>query len=139
MLAHTPDFDGAIEEGWSKAVTAIIDALVPKGETRRVVRERINILPGCHLTVADLEAIRDTVEAFGLEPIILPDISGSLDGTVPERWIPTTYGGTSVEDIRDHGRRRPHHRHRRAHAPPRRGARGAHRGALHAVRHADRA
>ena len=46
------------------------------------------------------------VEAFGLEPVILPDISGSLDGTVPERWIPTTYGGTSIEDIRTLGEAR---------------------------------
>ncbi|WP_425457220.1 nitrogenase iron-molybdenum cofactor biosynthesis protein NifN [Blastochloris sulfoviridis] len=102
VLAQTPDFAGSIEEGWSKATTAIIEGVVPKGETR-VSPERINILPGSHLTVADLEAIRDTVEAFGLEPTILPDISGSLDGKVAERWIPTSNGGVAVEDIRTMG------------------------------------
>jgi nitrogenase molybdenum-iron protein NifN len=105
-LAQTPDFDGAIEEGWSKAVTAMIEGVARRGTAARREESRVNILPGAHLTVADVEHVRAMVEAFGLEPVILPDISGSLDGTVPERWIPTTYGGTSVEDIRTLGEAR---------------------------------
>ena len=46
------------------------------------------------------------VEAFGLEPVVFPDISGALDGTVPPTWIPTTYGGTSIDDIRALGEAR---------------------------------
>ncbi|MGZ8390044.1 MAG: nitrogenase iron-molybdenum cofactor biosynthesis protein NifN [Rhodoplanes sp.] len=103
VLVQTPDFDGAIEEGWSKAVTSLIDNLVPPETPQRVLSERINILPGCHLTVADVELLRDTAEAFGLEPNIVPDISGALDGTVPDRWIPTTYGGAPVGSIRTLG------------------------------------
>ena len=105
-LAQTPDFDGAIEEGWSKAVNAMIEGIARRGTAARRNERRVNILPGAHLTVADVEHVRAMVEAFGLEPVILPDISGSLDGTVPERWIPTTYGGTSVEDIRTLGEAR---------------------------------
>lgn len=104
VLVNTPDFEGAIEEGWSKAVTATIDALVKAEEPKRIIPNRVNILPGWHLTVADIECLRETAEAFGLEPIILPDTSGALDGTIPERWIPTTYGGTPVETIREMGR-----------------------------------
>ncbi len=104
VLTHTPDFDGAIEEGWTKAGTALIEGVVAREHPRRVVRERVNILPGWHLTVADLDLLRDTVESFGLEPVIVPDISGALDGTVPDRWIPTTYGGAPVEAIRELGR-----------------------------------
>jgi nitrogenase molybdenum-iron protein NifN len=102
-LAQTPDFDGAIEEGWSKAVVAMIESIASREiRARRNVR-RVNILPGSHLTVADIEHIRSMVEAFGLEPVIFPDISGALDGTVPASWIPTTYGGTSIGDIRSLG------------------------------------
>jgi nitrogenase molybdenum-iron protein NifN len=102
-LAQTPDFDGAIEEGWSKAVVAMIESIA-----RREVRSphnarRVNILPGSLLTVADVEHIRSMVEAFGLDPVIFPDISGALDGTVPANWIPTTYGGTTIDDIRSLG------------------------------------
>lgn len=103
LLVHTPDFEGAIEEGWSKAVMALIEGLVQPTEPRRVDPAKIAILPGWHLTVADLDLLRDTVESFGLDPVIVPDISGSLDGTVPGRWIPTTYGGTPVEAIRGLG------------------------------------
>ena len=103
ILVQTPDFNGAIEEGWSKAVTALV-GLVPGEAQKRIIPNRINILPGWHLTAADIELLRETAEAFGLDPIITPDISGALDGTVPDRWIPTTYGGTSVEAIREMGR-----------------------------------
>lgn len=104
VLVNTPDFEGAIEEGWSKAVTATIAALVKVDEPKRIIPNRVNILPGFHLTVADIELLRETAEAFGLDPIILPDVSGSLDGTIPDRWIPTSYGGASVETIREMGR-----------------------------------
>ncbi|TIT57858.1 MAG: nitrogenase iron-molybdenum cofactor biosynthesis protein NifN, partial [Mesorhizobium sp.] len=102
VLANTPDFDGAIEEGWAKAVTAMIEGITRSGERARHPK-KIAILPGCNLSVADIEHMRDMVESFGLKPVILPDISGSLDGTVPDRWVATTYGGTSVEDIRELG------------------------------------
>lgn len=106
VLAQTPDFDGAIEEGWTKAVTAIIEGIADRTPGRRGERDRINILPGWHLTVADIEHLRAVVEAFGLDPVILPDVSGALDGTVPDRWIPTTYGGTAIDDIRTLGEAR---------------------------------
>ncbi len=102
VLAATPDFDGSIEEGWSKAVVAMIDGITARVSPRRDPR-RIAVLPGFDMTVADVEEIRETIEAFGLEPTILPDVSGALDGTVPGKWIPTTYGGTSVDDIRTLG------------------------------------
>ncbi|GLR45903.1 nitrogenase molybdenum-cofactor biosynthesis protein NifN [Mesorhizobium amorphae] len=102
VLASTPDFDGAIEEGWAKAVTAMIERITRSGDQARQSK-KIAILPGWHLTVADIEHLRDTVESFGLKPVILPDVSGSLDGTVPDHWVTTTYGGTSVEDIRELG------------------------------------
>ena len=99
-LAQTPDFDGAIEDGWSKAVVAMIELIARREiRTRRNAR-RVNILPGSHLTVADVEHIRALVEAFGLEAAVFPDISGALDGTVPANWVPTTYGGTPIDQIR---------------------------------------
>ena len=35
--------------------------------------------------------------------MLFRSVSGALDGTVPGKWIPTTYGGTKVEDIRSLG------------------------------------
>ncbi|MBY5891622.1 nitrogenase iron-molybdenum cofactor biosynthesis protein NifN [Rhizobium leguminosarum] len=102
IVANTPDFDGAIEEGWSKAVTAVIEAVARPDKQYRNPR-KIAILPGWNLTVADIEHLRETAESFGLDPVILPDVSGALDGSIPEEWMPTTYGGTKVEEIRDLG------------------------------------
>lgn len=97
VLAGTPDFRGSIEDGWSAAVTAMIETLT-RPATRRDAG-RLAVLAPSHFTVGDIETLRQTVEAFGLVPVILPDISGSLDGTLPDRWIPSTYGGTPIADI----------------------------------------
>ena len=52
------------------------------------------------LTPGDVEAVKEWVEAFGLTPIILPDIADSLDGHMIEDGFTTlTYGGTRREDI----------------------------------------
>jgi nitrogenase molybdenum-iron protein NifN len=102
VYASTPDYKGGFQEGWAAAVTSMVDTLVEPSLARDA--HQVNILAGSHLTPADLEDIRETVEAFGLDPIILPDIAGSLDGHVADNWVLTTQGGTKVEDIRRMGR-----------------------------------
>ncbi|MBY3068644.1 nitrogenase iron-molybdenum cofactor biosynthesis protein NifN [Rhizobium laguerreae] len=102
VVANTPDFDGAIEEGWSKAVTAVIESIARPDKQYRNPR-KIAILPGWNLTVADIEHLRETAVSFGLDPVILPDVSGALDGSIPEEWMPITYGGTKLKEIRGLG------------------------------------
>jgi nitrogenase molybdenum-iron protein NifN len=99
VLAKTPDFDGALEDGWSKAVSAIIDGIVEPRDSAAPLHQQINILPGVHQTAGDIEWMVETAESFGLTPVVLPDVSGSLDGTVPDHYIPTTFGGTTIESI----------------------------------------
>ena len=98
----TPDFTGCFESGYAKAMDAIIDALVqPVAEKDE---KRLNILVGAHLTPGDIEEIKDIVEMFDLDPVVIPDISGSLDGHLPEAdFNPLTTGGTDVADIRTAG------------------------------------
>ena len=104
VLAKTPDFAGALEDGWSKAVSAIIDGIVEQPGSAVPLHQHINILPGVHQTAGDIEWMVETTESFGLTPVVLPDVSGSLDGTVPDHYIPTTFGGTTVEAITNMGR-----------------------------------
>lgn len=99
--AATPDFAGGLEAGWAKTVTAMIETLVERKPIRD--SKRVNILAGSHLTPGEIDAVRQMVEAFGLVPTVLPDWSGSLDGHVPETHMSTTYGGTTVEEIRAMG------------------------------------
>jgi nitrogenase molybdenum-iron protein NifN len=64
---------------------------------------RINVLPGCHISPGDIDELRDVFEAFSLDPFFLPDLSGSLDGHIPEEVTPTTLGRISLEQIRKMG------------------------------------
>lgn len=97
IYVSTPDFAGAFQDGWAKAVNAVIASWVDGPAP--TVKGKVNILAGCHLTPADIEEIRDLVEMFGLDAVILPDLSGSLDGHVPEDWVATTFGGTTREQV----------------------------------------
>jgi nitrogenase molybdenum-iron protein NifN len=101
VFVDTPDFKDAFQDGWARAVTRIIEELVEKSSES--IRSQVNLLAGSHLTAADIEEIVEIIEAFGLSPVVLPDISGSLDGHIPDQFSPTTLGGTTVDEIRSMG------------------------------------
>ena len=61
------------------------------------------MIMGIHLTPGDVEALADLVRAFGLTPIVFPDISGALDGHVEDSWKPAASGGVTLEDIASMG------------------------------------
>jgi nitrogenase molybdenum-iron protein NifN len=97
---NTPDFSGSLESGFALALEAIINTLVP--ETRVVGRRRrqVNVLASAALTPGDLEVLRDWCEAFGLRPVLLPDIGDSLDGhLIDAEYTPLTLGGTPRDEI----------------------------------------
>ena len=104
VQVSTPDYVGAFQDGWARAVTALVSQLpTPAAQDAPRDPRRINVLPGCHLTPGDLEELRELIEAFGLEPVFVPDVSGSLDGHIPERWLGTTLGGTPLGSLRSLG------------------------------------
>lgn len=100
----TPDFTGCAETGYAAAVAAMIETLVkPAAEagTKPGRRPRqVNVLAGAMLTPGDLEALKEAIEAFGLRPNLLPDLSDSLDGHLTEMdFSPVTIGGTPVGEF----------------------------------------
>ena len=105
VYVSAPDFEGSLETGWGKATTALVRALAEPARGREPP-PRVNLLPGVHLTPGDIEHLKELVEAFGLEPVVLPDLSGSLDGHIPEAYVPTTLGGTTVEQAKSMGNAR---------------------------------
>jgi nitrogenase molybdenum-iron protein NifN len=114
---NTPDFTGCLESGYALAVKAIIDVLMPvsnphpnllpqAGEGAAVKsnagrrKKQVNVLAGSFLTPGDIEHIVELIEAFGLRPVILPNIADSLDGHLTEvETSPVTLGGTPVSEI----------------------------------------
>lgn len=99
VYASTPDFVGALQDGWAKAVEAIVDTLVPPVTDRDPDLRQVTLLCGSHLTPADIEELVRMIRSFGLSPIVLPDISTSLDGHVSDDWSGTSLGGTPLTQI----------------------------------------
>jgi nitrogenase molybdenum-iron protein NifN len=105
VAVNTPDYAGCLESGYALAVKAVIETVVPADTSRVGKRKKqVNVLAGSHLTPGDLEHIQELIEAFGLRPVLLPNISGSLDGHLTDmQFSPVTVGGTSVSDIASMG------------------------------------
>ena len=103
VIVHvsTPDYVGAFQDGWAQAVTALVSQVPQIAAPRQA--ERVNVLPGCHLTPGDLDELRELIEAFGLRPTFVPDVAGSLDGHIPDSWLGTTLGGTPLQDLQELG------------------------------------
>ncbi|MGZ4958650.1 MAG: nitrogenase iron-molybdenum cofactor biosynthesis protein NifN [Methylomonas sp.] len=104
VAVNTPDFTGCVETGFAATLYEIIKALVPDaatGGTRPGTRRRqVNVLVGPMLTPGDLEALRDLIEQFNLRPVLVPDLSESLDGSLTEdEFSPVTIGGTSISEV----------------------------------------
>lgn len=104
VAVSTPDFTGCLESGFAAATKALIEELVPaaaQAGTKPGRRPRqVNVLVGSALTPGDLERLKDLIEAFGLRPLVLPDLSDSLDGHLTgEDSSPLTIGGTQVGEL----------------------------------------
>src|SRR5919197_584754 len=100
VWASTPDYCGSLQEGYAAAVEAILDAVAEGGER---IPDQVNLIPGAHLTPADVEEVKGLVEAFGLTVLTVPDIANALDGHIDEEVSPLSTGGVAVEDIRRAG------------------------------------
>jgi nitrogenase molybdenum-iron protein NifN len=101
VYVSTPDYAGAFQDGFGRAVTAVVKELVEPFGAR--IERQVNLLAGSHLTPGDIEELRDLLSAFGLSAVVLPDVSGSLDGHIPDDWRGTTLGGTRLDEIRSMG------------------------------------
>ena len=58
----------------------------PRGAS--AIPGQVNLLPGAHLTPAEVEEVKGLVESFGLTVLAVPDISNALDGHIDERSRP---------------------------------------------------
>lgn len=101
VYVSTPDYLGAFQDGWAKAVAKLVST-VPVPEVPKQPG-RVAVLPGSHLTPGDLDEVRELIELFGLQPVFVPDVSGSLDGHIPEQWLGTTIGGVPLDAVQQLG------------------------------------
>jgi len=103
VTVHTPDYVGCFESGFALAIKSIFQQLVISKQYDKN-QKQINILCGSFLTPTDIEVIKEMVESFQLEAVVLPDLSDSLDGHVTNQdFSPLTIGGTPVSAIQKLG------------------------------------
>ncbi len=101
VWASTPDYCGSLQEGYAAAVEALLETLAEGGST---IPDQVNLLPGAHLTPADVEEVKGIVEAFGFRVLCIPDPANALDGHVDDVVSPLSTGGIPVEQVRLAGR-----------------------------------
>lgn len=97
VFVSTPDFKGALQDGFAAAVESIVAQIPRSGET---IHEQVTILAGSSLGPGDVDEVKEMVMAFGLMPIVVPDLSASMDGHLPDGdFSATTTGGTSLAEL----------------------------------------
>jgi nitrogenase molybdenum-iron protein NifN len=92
----TPSYQGSHMEGFHGAVLATVSALA--GDENRGGACRVNLFPGM-LSPADIRHLKQMTAAFGLEAVVLPDYSETLDGGLWKDYQPVPQGGTPVDAI----------------------------------------
>lgn len=95
------DYKGGLLSGYRDAVLALIKSLAEPGPT---LPGTLAVLPPPGLTPGDLRALKTEIRAFGLQPLLLPDLDGSLGGYYRRDTGFLPRGGTSLETLRAIGR-----------------------------------
>lgn len=99
-FAPTPDFKGALQDGFAAAVESIVKEIPKAGGIKP---EQITILAGSAFTPGDVQEVREIVTAFGFEPIFVPDLGASLDGHLEDEYSAVTVSGTTLKQLRSLG------------------------------------
>ncbi len=98
IIASTPSYSGTHMEGFNAAVKATVECLAEKEEDN----EMINFFPG-FVSPGDMRYLKEILEDFGLEYIMMPDYSESLDNSTWSEYKKIPNGGTSAKDIKKSG------------------------------------
>jgi nitrogenase molybdenum-cofactor synthesis protein NifE len=101
IWASTPDYCGSLQDGYAAAVEAILASLAEGGET---IPNQVNLIPGAHLTPAEVEELRAIVASFGFSVLTIPDLSNVLDGSIDATPSPLATGGIPLDEVRRAGR-----------------------------------
>lgn len=100
VFVSTPDFQGAMQDGFAGAVESMMRDLPQAGETRC---DQVTLLVSSAFTPGDVQELKEIITAFGLKPIVVPDLSTSLDGHLDVAYSAVTSGGTSLAELREIG------------------------------------
>ncbi|MDW7771448.1 MAG: nitrogenase component 1 [Desulfobulbaceae bacterium] len=97
----TPSYDGTHMEGFHGAVAAAVAQMAEGGPQTKTV----NLLPG-FVSSADYRHLQEIMDDFGLDSIMLPDLSETMDGPALLEYEKLPRGGTPPAAIKAMGRSR---------------------------------
>lgn len=100
VFVSTPDFKGALQDGFAATVESILKELPQPGETRP---DQITLLISSAFSPGDVQEIKEIVADFGLSAIAVPDLSLSVDGHLDDSYNTVTSGGTPLAKLREIG------------------------------------
>lgn len=100
---YLPDYEGCMETGYAQTTYAVLKEIINRNAnvTRKKHRERINLLAGSHLTPGDVMELKEIISSFGLEVIVLPDLSSSLTGHLLTGYTPLSRGGVPLDYLKE--------------------------------------
>ncbi len=101
LLVHaaTPSYAGSHVEGFRAAARAVVATTARGGESG----SHVNLFPG-FVTPADLRHLKEILRDFGLDGVVFPDYSDTLDGPAWEEYRMIPEGGTPLSDLERLGR-----------------------------------
>ncbi|NJK52331.1 MAG: nitrogenase iron-molybdenum cofactor biosynthesis protein NifN [Leptolyngbyaceae cyanobacterium SU_3_3] len=100
VFVSTPDFKGALQDGFAATVESIVKELPRSGETRS---NQITLLVSSAFAPGDIQEIKEIVADFGLTAIAVPDLASSMDGHLDDDYKTVTSGGTPLAELREIG------------------------------------
>lgn len=101
-LVHvaTPSYQGTHMQGFHGAVHALVATLAESASASE--GHLVNLFPGM-VSPSDLRQLKAILTSFGLEPVLVPDYSDTLNGPLWAEYQRIPEGGTSVDALQRTG------------------------------------
>lgn len=98
VYVSTPSFKGTHADAFHNTILSLVKAYA----TFEGTKEAINLFPG-FISPADLRYLKEILEDFGIEAVLLPDYSDTLDNEYNGEYERIPSGGTTLAELKRTG------------------------------------
>jgi len=91
----SPGYGGTQFGGYFTALRAVVENI----EMYPAKNEKVNIITG-PISSADTRELKEILDDFGIDYVLLPDLSENLDGVHSKKYNRLPYNGTSIDEIK---------------------------------------
>jgi nitrogenase molybdenum-iron protein NifN len=101
LFASTPSYGGTHYEGFHQAVYATVKALANAGAISKDCQQ-LNLFSN-FISPEDIRHLKEIVSDLGVETMLFPDYSETLDGVSWDKYQRIAEGGTTIEALKNCG------------------------------------